>query len=162
MMNIKELKKKTKEEILDEAKKQRKKAFIFLVILIVLGAYMIWGYIEGGLSSTDKLKEELNCQTQLETYFVNQTNQSMSEFKKELCEESTITRTINAFFDKFLQLDKAWIVKLLIFLGVLYLIQITFALVMDFVEVVMLVFVVIKRIYKWIKSKVTKKDESRK
>jgi hypothetical protein len=159
-MNIKELEKKTKEEILDEARKQRKKAGIFLVILIVLVGYMAWGYIEGGLSTTEKFKKELTCQTQLETYFVNQTNQSISEFKRELCEESTMTRTINAFFDRFLQLDKAWVIKLLIFLGVVYLIQITFALVMDLVEVMMLVFVVIKRIYKWIKSKVSKKNES--
>ena len=159
MMNIKELSKKTKVEILDEAKKQRKRAGLFFILILFLVGYIGWNYLQDGLSTTDKFKEEMKCQTQLETYFVNQTNQSISEFKKELCEESTITQTVNAFFDRFLRLDKAWVLKLLIFLGIVYLIQVIFVLAMDLVEVIMLVFVIFKRLYKWIKSKLNKKNE---
>jgi len=160
-MSIKEEKRRTKNELIEERRKYKKRAGIFFILLILLGIYIGWNFIKEGLSTTDKLKEEMNCQLQLETYFVNQTNQSISDFKKELCEESTITRTINSFFDRFLQLDNSWIIKFLIFLGIVYLIQITFALVMDILEVFMLIFVIIKRIYKWIKSKVIKENDKR-
>lgn len=155
--------KKTKLELIEESKKYKNRAKLFLIILIIICAYFAYfayGFVGNALSSKNKLTDELNCQIKLDTYFKNQTNISLSQFKKESCEESSFTQSINVFFDKFLRLDKPWIIKLFIFLGIVYLIQITFALVMDILEVLMLVFVIIKRIYKWVVSLFKKKSVS--
>lgn len=155
-MKLKELEKKSKAEILEAWKKNRKTAKILFILLIIMAGYCLIHLTQDRLSTKDKLLSELNCQKQLNTYFINQTNTSISQFKKELCAESSITQTINTFFDNFLMLDKPWIIKLLVFLGVVYLIQITFALVMDIMEVIILIFVLFKRIYVWIRSKFKK------
>jgi hypothetical protein len=162
MKNTKELKQRTKRELLEETKKYKKRnRFLIFLIIIVVG-YLAYNFISDGFKTKNKLVDELNCEMELETYFQNQTNMSTEYFKKNLCEESSITRTINSFFDNFLELEKPWIFKFLVFLGVIYLIQVMFALVLDVLEVFMLIFVIIKRIYKWVRSKFKKKDETEK
>lgn len=147
-----ELKTKTKNELIEEVRKHKNRAKVALILLIILIAYLSYNFIGNSFKTKDKFTDELHCQEQLETYFSNQTNMSISKFKQELCEESTVTQGISFFFTKFLALEHSWFVKFLIFLGVIYLIQVLFALVIDVLEVIILVFVIIKRLYRWVRS----------
>jgi hypothetical protein len=157
-MNIKELNKKTKKELIEDTRIYKRRAKIFLILAISIFVYLLYVGIQDIFGARNQLTDELKCQEQLNTYFTNETNMSISQFKKELCEETSITQSINAFFDKFLKLDTPWIFKFLLFLGALYLIQVTFALAMDLLEVLMLIVVATKRLYKWIKRLITKED----
>jgi len=139
----------------NEKNKYKKRANFFIFIIIILVIFILYYVGKGFFSQKDDLMNALKCQEQLDKYFINQSNQSIDEFKKEVCEDSVITKTINSFFENFFKLDKPWIIKFLVFIGVIYLIQVMFALVLDIVEVFVLIFVIIKRIYKWIAAKLS-------
>jgi hypothetical protein len=150
---------KTKIELKEEVKKYKKrsKAFLLIIILLVLTAsYGLYKYYN---KQSSLMTGELKCNEELEAILQNQTNQTLAQFKENVCDDSELYKAIKEFFYAILKLDNNYFIKLLIFLGIIYLIQVGFSLLADIVEVIMLFFVLLKRIYKWIKSKFVKDKE---
>ena len=60
--------------------------------------------------------------------------------------------------DRLFIYPSSLLTKFFIFLGIIYIIQIVFGLAFDVIEIILLMFVAIKRIIKWIYRKITGKD----
>lgn len=71
---------------------------------------------------------------------------------------SQLVTTITSFFKWITQLDQPYFFRLMILLGMLYSLQILFAVVIDIIEVILLVFVMLKKIIMWIVRLVKPKD----
>jgi hypothetical protein len=83
-----------------------------------------------------------------------------------VCEEPTLTsgiiKVIGSFMDKLFSYPGGFWTKFFIFLGIIYIIQVIFSLAFDVIELVLLVFVAIKRLVVWIYRRITgrsKQDE---
>jgi hypothetical protein len=70
-----------------------------------------------------------------------------------------ILKGITTFMNKLFEYPGGFWVKFFIFLGIIYLIQVIFSLVFDVIELVLLVFVAIKRLVVWIYRKITGKNK---
>jgi len=120
--------------------------FAFIAIAI-LGIVLLWqtikySSVQDSLYSTEYA---LNvCTSDIAKNCSLYQNNSASSIK------SPLTDTVISFFKWITNIDQPYFFKLMILLGIVYLIQIIFACAVDIVEVVLLIFVLIKRLVVWI------------
>lgn len=144
-----------------EIKKYKRRAKSFLVLLLIIGAVLI---IQVGGDFVKKFQEvavvdnnDNNCNN---NNFYNQTgNQTKNQIGNQtFCVEPTFAKQIIFFMDKLFLYPSSFWTKFFIFLGIIYITQIVFGLAFDVIEIILLMFVAIKRIIKWIYRKITGKD----
>ena len=130
-------------EVLEAKYKKRQKFFkIFTIMFFVLVGLTIWQQVQMFEAQNDLSSAEsalYACQVDV------MKNCTITESPK-----SDLVEGVKGFFTWAVQLDQPYFYKLMIFLGILYLIQIVFACVTDIVEVFLLIFVLVKRIFMWI------------
>lgn len=128
-----------------EIKKYKRKVRGLIIILIILGVVLFVQIGQSILQNVGKSSELNGTST------------------NTVCEESTLTsgiiKSINAFMDKLFSYPGGFWTKFFIFLGIIYIIQVIFSLAFDVIELVLLVFVSIKRLVVWIYRKITGKSK---
>ena len=136
-----------------EIKKYKRRAKAFLILLIIIGAALI---IQIGGDIVEKFQEATIVDNV--NNFYNETNINQTGGNQTFCVEPTLSKQIIFFMDKLFLYPSSFWTKFFIFLGIIYIIQIVFGLAFDVIEIILLMFVAIKRIIKWIYRKITGKD----
>lgn len=145
-----------------EIKKYKRKSRALIVLLIIVGAIaliQITQNIFTGVKNDPAGKVVVNY---LNESILNGTNGTT--VTAVTCAEPSVTQNITkfvtTFMNKLFEPPGGFWVKFFIFLGIIYLIQVIFSLVFDVVELVLLVFVAIKRLIMWIYRKITGRDKN--
>ena len=142
MKNIKKVK---KEELAHKIKSKNRIIGIFVIIIILL----TYQYITTKWTIEKRNYDQLiECED-----FCNQTESEDGSVSK-------ITDGTIGFIKGILETDFSFVTKLLIFLGVVYLIQIGFHIAADIVKLTLIGFVAIFRLGKYIYNKVSHKEDS--
>jgi hypothetical protein len=136
-------------EVLEKKYKSQKKLvkymLIAMVIILAIFAWQMnnyWG-VQNDLYSTESALGVCtsdiakNC-----SLYANSSGESSTQ--------NALVSSVTSFFQWIVHLDQPYFFRLMILLGILYLIQIILACAMDIVEVVLLIFVVIKRLVVWL------------
>ena len=133
MRNMKKVKKeKTKEELI-RSNKARK---VIIIILALVLAYFAIGNVRDSISNV--ISPEIN----------GSINSNDSE------SETQMVDYIKGFVYGILSLEYPFIAKFLIFLGVIYLVQIALSITGDIIQLVLIVGVAIVRFIRWIYRKI--------
>lgn len=129
---MKNMKLKTKDELLKEKQKLKR---LFIIAVIVASLLILnWGWTQ-----YNNLKEEINVAQ-------NGNNHSTQEQKET---SSKITENIKGFVYGILALEYPFFTKLLIFLGFIYLIQVMLSMTGDLIQLILIFVVGIYRGIKW-------------
>lgn len=144
MKNLKLTKKEIEQAEQEQRIKKRKKGRLIIISIIIVLLFVAWQ----GVKQYNQLTAELD------SYKSNATDKSGQTMVNEVSTDSYQIAKI--FLTNLFSLESSFFIKFLIFLGVIYLFQITFALALDILEVALVIFVAIKRIVVWIYKKVKK------
>lgn len=129
-----------------QIKKYKRRAKALLIVLIIVVAILAIQIIQDMFTSFQ------------EAIAKNYSNVSINE-TSTTCENPTFVDNIIAFMDRLFIYPVSFWTKFFIFLGIIYIIQIAFSLIFDVVELILLLFVAIKRLCVWIYRKITGKNE---
>jgi len=144
-----------------EIKKYKRRIKALIVILIIIGTVALIQIAQNMFSNTKNDATGKVFVSYLNESVLNNTNGTMA---RTVCPDppltSTIVRGITEFMNKIFEHPGGFWVKFFIFLGIIYLIQVCFSLVFDVIELILLVFVAIKRLIVWIYRKITGKDKN--
>jgi hypothetical protein len=142
-----------------EIKKYKRRARGLLILLIIVGFVALTQIIQNMFQSSNQSGAVVV--NYLNETILNNTNRTITS--TAVCQESltsTIIKGITTFMDKLFESPGGFWVKFFIFMGIIYLIQVVFSLVFDVIELVLLVFVAIKRLIVWIYRKITGRDKN--
>lgn len=126
-------------------------------LYILLGIVTIFALLQVGQNMFQEMNgdEDENV-----NYIFNETNGNETI---QICKEPTLINNIVKFTTSFMtnlfEYPGSFWTKFFIFLGIVYLIQVVFSLAFDVIELILLVFVVIKRLILWIYKKITGRDK---
>lgn len=147
----------SEEEIKREKRKRRNKFIAMGIVILAVLAYAIVDIYQNEFTT----KRDLNlCQKELKICteaIVETANNHFANYNYTAPPPDTITQittTILTSINKIFESPYSLPFKVLIFLGVIYLIQVTFSLALDIVDVVILIFVIIRKIIKFVYSKI--------
>ena len=145
----KDITKWPREVLEDRYKKKQKFYMIGLIIVAAMFMYQMIGNIntQSDLSDAQSALKTCVSDTIKACDFINNST-ILSSTKSDL------VQGVTDFFKWITQINQPYFYKIMILLGILYLVQIIFACVTDIVEVALLVFVLIKRIVLWIWNKI--------
>jgi uncharacterized membrane protein len=143
-----------------EIKKYRRRARGLLIMLIIVGAIAFIQIAQNMFQNTKSDTNGIIVTSYLNETILNNTNGTRIVSS---CQEPTLTTTIvkgiTTFMNKLFEYPDGFWIKFFIFLGIIYLIQVCFSLVFDVVELILLVFVAIKRLIVWIYRKITGRNK---
>jgi hypothetical protein len=157
-----ERKTKFQSKIKPKKKVISRKLYIGMIILIViLAGYITASEVAQSFGAIDTINfnnTEAKNNIAIGNMNINLTsNQTINEWIKTKCqaegERAWYLILMEKFFTTIMNIDRPLYIKFLIFIGIIYLIQVVFMLAMDVIEVIILCFAIIKRIYVWIRSK---------
>jgi hypothetical protein len=141
-------------EVLEKRYTSQKKISKYITIgFIIIAAMLVW-QIKTNLDTQNELYN-----TQDELYNTQDALNTCVSDTLKMCPETNgtsgaycnpMTEPVLLFFKWAVNINEPWFYKIMILLGILYLVQIIFAVAMDIVEVVLLIFVAIKRLVVWL------------
>ena len=136
-----------------EIKKYKRRSKGIFILLLIVGAACLMMILQNTLTQTNSsvIKQS--------TSYINKTNSSTGQIETVKCENPSWVDNILSFIDRLFSYPTSFWTKLFIFLGVIYVIQIAISLTFDVVELILLVFVAIKRFVVWSYKKITGKDK---
>lgn len=146
------LKKTESKKDLEIKKYRRRSKSLFLVVLI-LGAICLVMILQSAFTQTN------GSVIKQSTSYINKTNSSTGEIEVIKCENPSLVDNILSFMDRLFSYPTSFWTKLFIFLGIVYVVQVAISLTFDVIELMLLVFVAIKRLLVWIYRKITGKDK---
>jgi hypothetical protein len=138
-----------------EIKKYKRKIKGLIILLIIVGIVALTQIVQNMFQSTGTSTNSVVIKSYINETILNNTNGATNNV---VCQESltsVIIKGITTFMNKLFDSPGGFWVKFFIFLGIIYLIQVIFSLVFDVIELVLLVFVAIKRLLVWIYKKIT-------
>jgi hypothetical protein len=151
-------KRQTKKDL--EIIKYRRKNKALIILLIIVGTVALIQITQNMFSSVKNDATGKIMVNYINESILNGTNQSMSLSCPEPTMTASITKGITTFMNKLFDSRGGFWVKFFIFLGIVYLIQVIFSLAFDVIELILLIFVAIKRLIMWIYRKITGKSKN--
>lgn len=131
-----------------------------MILLIIVGIVAITQIITNITQNMGTSTQSVVVRGYINETILNNTNGTTSS---AVCPEPGITsiilKTITSFMNRLFDSPGGFWAKFFIFLGIVYLIQVIFSLVFDVIELILLVFVAIKRLVVWIYRKITGRTE---
>jgi type IV secretory pathway VirB6-like protein len=143
-----------------EIEKYKRRVKVLIMISVILGVFLLVQISQNILKDIKKSSTMVITKSVVNTSLLNG---SGWDGGGERCPEppltSSITKLITIFFNKIFESPGGFWVKFFIFLGIIYIVQVVFSLTFDVIELILLVFVTIKRLIMWIYYKITGKNK---
>jgi len=159
MKNTKNIYLKREESKKDkEIKKYRRRSKNLLLIIIILGGVVITQMGQDIFQKWTETTSSNSVRNQINNIKINVTNKTI--INQEGGDASlSISKGIIFIMERIFTYPGGFWTKFFIFLGIIYLIQVMFSLIFDVIELILLVFVAVKRLIVWIYRKITGKDK---